>query len=151
MADIDHSIQIAVPANKVYEALTTATGIRSWWTVDADLDQTIGGKGIFRFNYNGIVETVVHILVLQPPEQVTWKVAHSFRPEQDGTLINFTLRPEQDGTCLSLSQEGYAKKDETFALMSKGWAYYFVSLKRYLETGRGAPSPNLDFSIMNNQ
>ena len=151
MADIDHSIQIAVPANKVYEALTTAKGIRSWWTADADLERTSGGKGVFRFNYNGTVETVVRILVLQPPEQVTWKVEHSFRPEQDGTLINFMLRPEQGGTCLLFSQTGYAETDETFALMSKGWAYYLVSLKRYVETGKGAPSPNLDFRIMDNE
>lgn len=151
MPNIEHSIHISAPPTLVYPALASVAGIRSWWTVDADLDQTVGGNGIFRFNYNGTVETVVLILDLQPPEKVSWKVERSFRPEQDGTTINFTLLPEHDGTHLLFSQTGYAKIDETFALMTKGWAYYLVSLQRYLETGKGAPSPNLDFSIMDHQ
>ena len=133
----------------VFDALTTATGIRGWWTDNADLDEIVGGKGVFRFHYGNTVETIVHIVNLQEPILVAWEVLTSFRPEQNGTLITFELRPGRDGTVLNFSQTGFIEEDETYAMMSTGWAYYLVSLKQYLETGQGAPSPFIDFSIMN--
>lgn len=148
MADIRHLLKIAAEPHRVYQALTTASGIREWWTDNADLDEQVGGKGVFRFAYGQTVETVVQLINLQEPVLVTWAVLNSFRPEQDGTIINFELRPDGNGTLLHFSQSGYAQADDTYALMNTGWAYYLVSLKQYLETGKGAPSPNVDFSIL---
>jgi uncharacterized protein YndB with AHSA1/START domain len=151
MADIRHQINIKADQQKTYVALTTAPGIRAWWTDNADLDQQIGGAGVFRFHYDKTVETVVLIADLQPSVLVCWAVTSSFRPEQDGTVIRFELSPEAGGTLIDFSHTGFAEAGETFNLMNKGWAYYLVSLKRYLETGKGAPSPHIDFSIMETQ
>jgi hypothetical protein len=30
--------------------------------------------------------------------------------------------------------------------VNTGWAYYLVSLQQYLETGLGAPQPDIDFA-----
>lgn len=38
MPDILHLIRIHASRERVYDAVTTAEGIRSWWTRDADLD-----------------------------------------------------------------------------------------------------------------
>jgi uncharacterized protein YndB with AHSA1/START domain len=148
MADIKHSLQVTASPEQVYGALTTAAGIRSWWTDNADLDEQVGGKGVFRFHYENTVETVVDIIDLQAPTLVKWSVPSSFRPEQNGTIITFQMHPEGNCTVLNFSQEGYAVADEIFALMSTGWAYYLQSLKRYFETGKGSPSPNIDPEIM---
>jgi len=148
MADIRHQVEIKTDQEKTYAALTTAEGIRSWWTDNADLDEQVGGAGIFRFHYDQTVETVVRIADLQAPALVCWAVTSSFRPEQDGTVIRFELCREGSGTLVDFSHTGFERADETFELMNKGWAYYLVSLKRYLETGKGAPSPHVDFSIM---
>jgi len=148
MSGIAHQVAIHANPAEVYTALTTAAGIRRWWTVDADLDEQVGGKGIFRFNYEGIVETKVRILKLQSPALVVWAVESSFRPEQNATIINFELRPEDDGTDLRFSQTGFQIAGETFELLTEGWWYYLVSMKRYLELGQGAPSPDLDWTIL---
>ena len=148
MADIRHQVTIQADQQETYAALTTAEGTRSWWTDNADLDQQVGGTGIFRFHYDHTVETIVRIVGLQQPELVCWAVTSSFRPEQDGTVIRFELRPEGSSTLVDFSHTGFVAADETFDLMNKGWAYYLVSLKRYLETGKGAPSPHIDFNIM---
>lgn len=148
MADIKHLISINASPLQIYAALSTAAGIREWWTVDAELDEKVGGKGIFRFNYNQTVETTVHIINLQEHLLVCWSVTASFRPEQVGTLITFEFRPGGNSTLLHFCQEGYAEADDSYALMNTGWAYYLVSLKQYLETGIGAPSPKVDFSIL---
>jgi len=150
MADIRHQARMEADQQKTYEALTRAQGIRSWWTDNADLDEYLGGTGTFRFHYNQTVETIVRIINLQEPVLVCWAVTSSFRPEQNGTVITFELSLEGNSTLLNFSQTGFAGEDETFKLMDTGWAYYLVSLKRYLETGKGAPSPNIDFSIMTN-
>ena len=52
MPDILHRLTIHAPPERVFEALTTAEGIRNWWTRDADLDARIGGAGEFCF-YGG--------------------------------------------------------------------------------------------------
>jgi len=44
MPDIMHLIKIRVSPERVYEALTTAEGIRNWWTRDAVLDSKIGER-----------------------------------------------------------------------------------------------------------
>ncbi|MBS1659523.1 MAG: hypothetical protein JST68_00590 [Bacteroidetes bacterium] len=47
MDTIEHEIWIGAATNEVYCALTTAAGIRNWWTKDADLDNKVGGEGVF--------------------------------------------------------------------------------------------------------
>jgi uncharacterized protein YndB with AHSA1/START domain len=43
MPDIMHLIKIHASPERIYQALTTAEGIRNWWTRDAVLDSKIGG------------------------------------------------------------------------------------------------------------
>lgn len=148
MAAIKHLLKIEASPEQVYTALTTATGIRSWWTDNAELDEQVGGYGTFRFHYGQTVTTKVQITSLQAPFLVSWLVRESFRPEQKGTVITFESRPSGKGTLLHFSQEDYAVADDTYALMNTGWAYYLVSLKQYLEKGTGRPSPNVDFGIL---
>jgi uncharacterized protein YndB with AHSA1/START domain len=49
-------------------------------------------------------------------------------------------------TTLSLAHRGFKDADDAYALSTTGWGYYLVSLQQYLETGKGAPSPDLDFA-----
>ena len=146
MPDIMHLVKIHTSPELVYQALTTAEGIRHWWTRDADLDAQIGGTGEFRFSYGGTVVTQVRVEVLTPPSRVGWKTVSSFRPEWDGTTITFDLRAEGSDTVLAFAHRGFDRADEGFALTTTGWGYYLVSLQQYLETGKGAPSPDIDFA-----
>lgn len=142
--NIKHLLSINASVAQIHVALTTATGIRNWWTDNADLDET---RGIFRFHYGQTVETTVKVVLLKDA-LISWKVMTSFRPEQIGTSISFALQAKGDTTLLHFSQSGFEQEDDIFALMNMGWAYYLVSLKQYLETGKGAPSPHVDFSII---
>jgi uncharacterized protein YndB with AHSA1/START domain len=145
MPDIMHLIKIHASVERVYAALTTAEGIRNWWTRDADLDSKVGGTGQFRF-YAGTSITEVIVEKLTPPLHVGWKLPLSFRPEWEGSSITFDLRAEGDETVLLFAQRGFKEADEVYALTNTGWAYYLVSLQQYLETGEGAPNPDIDFS-----
>jgi uncharacterized protein YndB with AHSA1/START domain len=138
MADIMHLVKIAVPPERVYEALTTPEGIRNWWTRDADLDAVAGGTGTFRFH--GGNDVTVAVRELEPPLHVMWKTTSSFRSEWKGTTIVFDLRVDAGGTVLSFAHRGFEAADERYAVTTTEWGVYLASLQQYLETGTGSPA-----------
>jgi len=148
MPDIMHLVKIHASRERIYEAITTAEGIRKWWTRHADLDSQIGGIGEFRFSYDGTVVTKVSVEQLNPPIRVVWKTISSFRPEWSDTTISFDLRWDGSDTILSFAHRGFKEADDIYALTTTGWAYYLVSLQQYLEKGDGAPSPDINFARM---
>jgi hypothetical protein len=83
---------------------------------------------------------------LKGPVRVSWTTISSFRPEWNGTTITFDLRAEGSDTVLSFAHRGFKQADEGYAVTTTGWGYYLVSLQQYLETGKGAPSPDIDFA-----
>jgi uncharacterized protein YndB with AHSA1/START domain len=58
MPDVVHLVKLRVPMERTYAALTTAEGIRRWWTRDADLGSGTGAAGEFRFYDSTAVTTV---------------------------------------------------------------------------------------------
>jgi len=149
MPDILHLLPIEAAPRKIFEALSTAEGVRAWWTRDADLGTKVGDHGEFRFpKYGPHAITRVTIETLDAPRRVEWTCTSSFYTEWQGTTISFGLKPSDGRTLLFFTHCGYPRADETFALFNMGWAYYLVSLKRYVETGTGAPSPDVDFFQM---
>jgi uncharacterized protein YndB with AHSA1/START domain len=146
MPDIMHLVKIRTPAAQVYEAVTTADGIHNWWTRDADVEDEVGGTAEFRF-YEGRVATKVALEELAPSSRVVWKTIASTAPGGwKGTTISFDLREDGADTVLSFSHRGFAQADENYARVTTGWAYFLISLQQYLETGRGAPHPDVDFT-----
>jgi hypothetical protein len=57
MQDIMHLIKIHAPSERVYEAITTADGIRQWWTRDVAIELKVGAAGEFGFNGKRFVAT----------------------------------------------------------------------------------------------
>lgn len=145
MPDIMHMLRIHTSPERVYEALTTAEGIRDWWTRDSDLDSQVGGTGEFRFNQKQVVATV-KIDELDPPSRVGWMTVACSLPSWNGTKITFDLRRDGNDTVLRLAHRGFEKTGDDIASTTSGWGYYLFSLRRYLETGKGTPHPNNDFA-----
>jgi uncharacterized protein YndB with AHSA1/START domain len=148
MPDIMHLIKIKTSPDQVYRALTTAEGIRNWWTRDATIESKIGGIGEFRF-YDGKGVTKIRVDELKASARAVWKTISANAPGGwDSSTITFDLRREGDGTVLSFAHRGLADADDGYALVNTGWGYYLVSLRQYLETGEGGPHPGVDFARM---
>ncbi|HET7922900.1 MAG TPA: SRPBCC domain-containing protein [Gammaproteobacteria bacterium] len=141
MADILHLIKIRAPREKVYQALTTAEGVRNWWTRDTDLDSKVGGKGEFRFA-KGTRVTTVSIEELKPASRVVWKAISAPIPTWADTRIEFELHAEGDATLLAFAHRGFPEADDMFAYSNTAWAQFILSLHEYLETGKGTPHPD---------
>jgi hypothetical protein len=58
------------------------------------------------------------------------------------------LSRQSPGHDASFAQRDFAEANEDYALVNMGWAYFLVSLQQYLERGKGAPHPDVDFTRM---
>jgi uncharacterized protein YndB with AHSA1/START domain len=138
MQDIMQMIKIHAPSERVYEAITTADGIRQWWTRDASIEPKVGATGEFGFYAKRFVAKVT-VEELNPVTRVRWKVANSAWPGND---IEFNLKAAGNDTTLLFAHRGFPRADERFASATTRWGFYLLSLKRYLQTGKGTPNPD---------
>jgi uncharacterized protein YndB with AHSA1/START domain len=138
MQDIMHLIKIHASAERVYEAITTADGIRHWWTRDAAIEPSVGAPGEFGFYGKRFVAKVT-VEELNPVTHVRWKVTNSAWPGHD---IHFDLKPDGNDTTLLFAHRGFPRADATLASATTRWGFYLLSLKRYLQSGNGTPNPD---------
>lgn len=140
MPEIAHLIKIRAAQDKVYQAVSTAEGIRNWWTRDAALDPKVGGAGEFGF-YGRRMVIKVNVAELTPPGYVAWDAVSSTGGAFDGTTISFDLRSEEGITRVLFAHRGFQAGRDNIASATTRWGFYLLSLKRYLETGKGTPNP----------
>jgi hypothetical protein len=76
---------------------------------------------------------------LNPVSRVRWKVSNAAWPGSD---IEFNLKAEGNDATLVFAHHGFPRADEGYASATTRWGLYLLSLKRYLETGKGMPNPD---------
>jgi len=59
-----------------------------------------------------------------------------------GTKISFDLVQEDDFVLVFFKHQGWKEPNEFMHHCSTKWAVFLLSLKKLLETGKGAPAPN---------
>lgn len=137
MHDIMHLVKIHASSERVYQAITTADGIRQWWTRDAAIEAKVGAAGEVGFYGRRFVAKIT-VEELIPNTRVRWKVTNS---AWEGSDIEFNLKAGGNDTSLVFAHRGFPRADEGYAAATTRWGFYLLSLKRYLETGKGAPNP----------
>jgi uncharacterized protein YndB with AHSA1/START domain len=150
MVNIIHRIGIRATAEKVYEALSTIQGLAHWWTENVEGNEQIGGKIRFTFQEkNGEVKgtMVMEVISLDSPKEVKWRCKEG-PDEWIGTDITFQLSPVVNQTILIFGHRNWHEAVEFTAHCSMKWAVFLLSLREYVETGKGRPSPH-DLKIDN--
>jgi uncharacterized protein YndB with AHSA1/START domain len=137
MPDIELFARIHASPERVYQALTTADGIRSWWTREANV--RVGGTAEAGHFEHRIV-TRIRLDELQPPVRIRWKTISSAAPGWNGTTVTFDLRAEGSCTFLSLVHSGFTDDGEIYTSTTAMWARYLLGLHRYVEAGEGRPT-----------
>ncbi|MDQ3699221.1 MAG: SRPBCC domain-containing protein [Gemmatimonadota bacterium] len=137
MPEIHHQLTIHATPEAVYDALTRAEGLASWWTTDVVAEPRVGAVAEFGFNNRRTVFRM-EITELRPSTSVRWRCVGG-HPEWDGTEIVFALTPAPEGTVLRLHHLRWQWRDGVLAQCSFDWARYLMSLRAYAETGTGTP------------
>jgi uncharacterized protein YndB with AHSA1/START domain len=150
MVDIIHRIGIKSPASEVYKALTTLKGLSNWWTEEVSGDEQPGGKITFSFRSKtgeSIGKTVMEVQELNSGKDVRWRCIEG--PEEwIGTDITFQLSNQDSQTILLFGHRNWREAVEFTSHCSMKWAVFLLSLREYIETGKGKPSPK-DLKIDN--
>ena len=137
--DLIHRINIAAPAEKIYDALTTEEGVRGWWTTDVKMDSRVGGKAIFAFMGHS-VEFQMRIEQLTPPSLVRWQCVGGSSPDWVGTTQEFRLEPADDGeVLLKFCHGGWKSGGDHCYYCNTTWGHLLVTLKNYAERGVKQP------------
>ncbi|MEH6652229.1 MAG: SRPBCC domain-containing protein [Motiliproteus sp.] len=145
MADINHQVGIEASPEKIYELLTTNSGLSQWWTNDVSGAGDVGSVIEFRFNGGGPDFTVTQLV---PNKVVGWKHTGAMPEAWMGTEILFQLRQESDQTFVRFTHANWKEPTDFMAHCSTKWAVFLLSLKDALETGKGKPFPD-DIQIDN--
>ena len=139
MVDILHRIGIRTSTpDDVYEALTTVDGLSGWWTDDTRGSGAVGGTLEFRFPPVGGFD--MKVLELVPGQRVRWRVTDG-PAEWVGTTIDWRLRQDRDWTIVLFAHEGWREPVEFMHHCSTKWGTFLMSLKAFVEDGKGAPAP----------
>ena len=150
MTDIIHRIGIKSPITQVYNALVSISGLSHWWTEEVNGDERSGGKIEFRFrSATGELmgSMVMEVLKLSTPTDVRWRCIDG-PDEWVGTDITFQLSEQDNQTIVLFGHRNWREAVEFTSHCSMKWAVFLLSLREYVETGKGRPSPN-DLKIDN--
>jgi uncharacterized protein YndB with AHSA1/START domain len=150
MVDIIHRIGVKSPATKLYKALSTIEGLASWWTDEVEGEEKIGGKIALTFrSETGDIKgkMIMEVQELNPQKNVKWRCTDG-PAEWIGTDITFDLSQQDDQTIIIFGHRNWREAIEFMAHCSMKWAVFLLSLREYVETGKGKPSPH-DLKIDN--
>jgi uncharacterized protein YndB with AHSA1/START domain len=137
MPDIRHRVAISAPLDRVYEAVATPEGICEWWTRDGVRGE--GSKLQFFFGQPNPA-AVMEVTRLDPSGHVSWNCIEG-ADEWVGTTLTFDLSQQRDETVVMFAHADWREPGEFMAHCSARWAYFLLSLKSLVETGKGTPFP----------
>ncbi len=137
--EIWHEIVINASPGAVYQAVTDPKKLAHWWTTEVAGTSEIGKQLEFRFS--GVLGSVMEVTSLVPGELVRWQVVGGGVDEWIGTEIEFKIFRDQDKTFLHFRHSKWREDAKAFPHCSLGWAIFLLSLKEFVETGKGRPHP----------
>jgi uncharacterized protein YndB with AHSA1/START domain len=140
---IEREVSIEAPIERVWEALTTAESIGTWFGigVPATIDLRVGGVMVINHGDHGIFKTL--IVEVDPPRAFSYRWASAYPDESatetNSTLVEFTLRSAGETTVLRLVESGFDAldipanlPDASFESHSNGWTGVIKKLAEYV-------------------
>jgi uncharacterized protein YndB with AHSA1/START domain len=137
--EIWHEILINASPRELYEAVTDVKKLAHWWTTDVRGESAIGEK--LEFWFSGFRAAVMEVTTLKPGELVQWHVIDGGSEDWIDTDVEFTIFCDQDKTFLHFRHSQWQEDAKAFPHCSIGWAIFLLSLKEFVETGKGRPHP----------
>jgi len=137
-------VEIEVPPERVFRALTTPDELKQWWgsageyrITESTMDLRVGGAwrstGV---GSDGTPFTVSgEFLEIDPPR----RLVQTWRPDWDGgnvTTIRYQLEPIPKGTRVVVRHEGFGARTESCAGHAHGWERVLGWLLAHLATGQ---------------
>ncbi len=137
--EIWHEILINASPDELYHAVTDVKKLAHWWTTDARGESATGKR--LEFWFSGFRAAVMEVTTLEPGELVQWRVIDGGAGDWIGTEIEFRIFRDHEKTFLHFRHSKWLEDAKAFPHCSLGWAIFLLSLKEFVETGKGRPHP----------
>jgi uncharacterized protein YndB with AHSA1/START domain len=133
MADLKFIVPINAGADRVYTAVATQAGMRTWWTADTQMEEKVGGKAEFGFEKRAVVFRMT-IDRLDPGRCVVMK-CHGDQPEWNGTTLQWDIAKAEDGkgATLRFTHSGWREVTDYCSSCNAMWGNLLFRLKDGLE------------------
>lgn len=138
MSSIKEKVIVRGSTDKVFDALTSTSGYRGWWSKDCQIAEKPGAESSLKFNKNGtIVSMRFRVDEVVPKKSVRWTcVAHDM-DSWIGTTLTWALAADGNATEVSFEHSGW--KGDAPEPVVQGWRHFVGSLRSFVETGEGQP------------
>lgn len=140
MPDIRHRVVITAPLESVFGAIATKEGLSDWWSKDGVRGDSSEGSKLQFFFGQPEPAAVMQVTRRDPDGHVEWNCVEG-ADEWVGTKLAFDLTHKEDETVVLFTHADWRDPSEFMAHCSARWAYFLLSLKSLVETGKGTPFP----------
>jgi len=139
---IEREIVIAAPQQRVWEIITQAEHVGTWFGDSAEVDLGPGGAIVLRWEkYGAFYGTIEKI---DEPHYFSYRWMPGVPDERPGdensTLVEFTLTPQDGATRVRVVEAGFSRlplneseRAEQFEDNAKGWPIQLRDLQQYVE------------------
>lgn len=126
MYQIIHELPLRARIDSVFQALTNAASLSTWWLPGATISCIPGGTGRFPLS-DGSDHISVRVDEVIPNERMVWTCLHHKHQEWIGTQIVFHVASQADATVLRFVHSGWASQGGVFPRVSYYWAALYLS------------------------
>ncbi|MBW0272767.1 hypothetical protein ATM97_22000 [Nocardia sp. MH4] len=135
MADIRHRVGVFAPQQKVYDTVSTPSGVSKWWmSASGDPEHAL------EFGDGDEPILAVRVVELVPGRRVKWECMDG-PGEWVGTTITFDIYPGPvaEETVVKFTHANWREPVEFMHHCSTRWGQFLFSLKNGLENGGWQP------------
>ena len=139
MAKVRHQIGIAGEIHDIFDALYRNDGLTGWWASKVEgvpeVNQTLD------LHFSNVVTLSFKIEDLTPKTIVNLHCVSGPFP-WEGSQLRFELKQDTNQVWVQLTHENTEASEDDFLYFSTKWVCYLLSLKKFIEHGKGLPYPN---------
>lgn len=135
---IERTVELAHSPDTVWDAITTAEGLGSWFGDTATIDLRPGGTARLTWTGGHVADMRVERVERPSVFAFTWHI--DAMPDEDPrrTYVEFTLEPVSAGTRLTVVETGFAQlpddvRPKSYESHTQGWASELGDLVAYLD------------------
>ncbi len=136
MPNILHQFHIQSSLDKVFRAITSPSGLNSWWTLESDGSPELNET--YRFFFGPEYDWRAVVTHVVPGQEIAWKVTQAMEDWMP-TRFGFRLKQSESGTTVNFFHTDWAEANDHFSITSFCWGQLLQGLKGYVEHGTIIP------------
>ena len=136
MPNIVQDLPIKVPPARVFAAISTPSGLNTWWTKTCAGTPAVGST--YDLGFGQQFQWQAKVTQCKSPVQFALEVTRA-DADWTGTVLTFALSQMPGGTQLRFSHHGWPALNDHYRVSCHCWALYLRLLRRNLEFGETVP------------